>query len=687
MQRVSTKKTAGQPCSNCSRRFPQPICEYKPITTRRAGGSDSPITPTDGSNPFRSPIIQDDSLDFFNLSQQPILPVRPVTYDWIGCEPDATQLWNQRQCSGLEAMDLVQWSGTDVLTQFPSPGRWDALPWTSAPGSPPQSSIRLCNVNCEIHSRPENGASGLLQARNTTFNRPIDASWDRQRTEDTVTWLLALEARARDFALSPQPRGTTQALSSLPVPPTQQHTELLRTFVKLASSFRSCIDGNNQDATNSRIELCMPFCVRTPLLAQVAIYTASCFLVETGALDKTVAMAHKGLAIRMLNELLRSTSDSTSDEAIAAVVQMILGEWYWGDSSNDLQAHLRGLREMIRLRGGIHNLGMEGFVGKLVVVVDCVIALSLEQPPFLSIENIQDGIPGGAGEQSQAAYDTPFAASSLSFSACSDILGFHPVTASILDDIRFLISTVLDMPSKPSLVELNKLKSTASWTCDRISRLHPDLPRDGSPQEPENHALAGIARGAKLDRKHSPERDPATLGYYSNADGVGISGIPGLPRRRTAPPTTLGSETPADPPSSDSIYQVVRQTALVYCQAAAATTTTITTTPFSAAVGAQDLSRLWTAVRRVPLAQWRRVLGVFGWVLAAVAPSARGTPHDRLAKSLFTTWGVQMALDDWAATTAALRGALRLQARLLHRAGPSRAVHGEGVFVKLEPGV
>ncbi|TLD13953.1 uncharacterized protein PgNI_03468 [Pyricularia grisea] len=644
----------------------------------------------DGSNPFRSPIIQDENLDFFNLNQQPLLPVRSANYEWIGCEPDATQLWNQRQCSGLEALDLVQWSGTDILTQLPSAERWEALPWTSTSGSPRQSSIRLCSANCEIHSLPENGASGLLQVRHTTFNRPIDASWDRERTEDTVTWLLALDARARDFNIAPQPRGTTQALSSLPVPPTQQHTELLRTFVKLASSFKSCLDGNNQDTTNSRIELCMPFCVRTPLLAQVAIYTASCFLVETGTLDKTVAIAHKGLAIRMLNELLRSPTDSTSDEAIAAVIQMILNEWYWGDSSNDLQAHLRGLREMIRLRGGIQNLGMDGLVGKLAVVVDAVIALSLEQPPFLSIENFEDGILGGANQQSEAAYITPFVASSPSFSACSDTLGFHPITASILDDMRFLISTVLEMPSRPSLAELNKLKSTASWTRDRILRLHPDIPRDGSPQESDSHPFfASIPRGAKLDRKHSPERDPATQGY-SSTTGSG-AGVPGLPRRQTAPATTLASEPPTDPPS-DFIYQVVRQTALVYCRAAAATTTS---TPFGM-IGPQDLAQLWTAIRRVPLARWRRILGVFGWVLAALAPSARGTPHDRLAKSLFTIWGVQMALDDWAAASAALHGALRLQAWLLQRAGPSGAAAaaaaaatcGEGVVVvKLEPGV
>ena len=82
-------------------------------------------------------------------------------------------------------------------------------------------------------------------------------------------------------------------------------------------------------------------------------------------MHRTVAMSHKGQAIRMLNDHLRSKS-STSDEAITAVIQLIMDEWYWGDTG-DLRAHLRGLREMIRLRGGLRSLGLNGMVAKLAV--------------------------------------------------------------------------------------------------------------------------------------------------------------------------------------------------------------------------------------------------------------------------------------------------------------------------------
>jgi hypothetical protein len=76
-------------------------------------------------------------------------------------------------------------------------------------------------------------------------------------------------------------------------------------------------------------------------------------------------MMYKGQAIQVLNDQLRSAS-STSDEAIAGVVHLMLDEWYWGHV-DDLQAHLRGLTEMVRLRGGFNDLGPHGLISKLAI--------------------------------------------------------------------------------------------------------------------------------------------------------------------------------------------------------------------------------------------------------------------------------------------------------------------------------
>lgn len=70
----------------------------------------------------------------------------------------------------------------------------------------------------------------------------------------------------------------------------------------------------------------MPFCIQSPLLVQISIYTVACFLTETRHLDKQQSILIKGQTIRMLNDRLRSPEDAISDTAIAGVCQMIVDE-------------------------------------------------------------------------------------------------------------------------------------------------------------------------------------------------------------------------------------------------------------------------------------------------------------------------------------------------------------------------
>lgn len=114
----------------------------------------------------------------------------------------------------------------------------------------------------------------------------------------------------------------------------------------------------------------VPWAVQSPLLAYLGLYVASCYKAEALRIPVskyTVAIKLKVISISLLNELLRSKDESTSDEAIAGVVHFITSEWYWGTTDN-VQAHMRGLREMVRLRGGLKNLGMNGLLMKMVVL-------------------------------------------------------------------------------------------------------------------------------------------------------------------------------------------------------------------------------------------------------------------------------------------------------------------------------
>lgn len=135
--------------------------------------------------------------------------------------------------------------------------------------------------------------------------------------------------------------------------------------MKLLSRYKTSLDGN-PGPDDPIIKSYYPFCIQNPLMLQITLYTSACFLNETGHMPKMGFMAYKGTAIRMLNENLRSTQHQTDDAAIAGVIQLILDEWYWGDT-DDLKAHMRGLREMIRMRGGFQYLGMDGLLAKMVI--------------------------------------------------------------------------------------------------------------------------------------------------------------------------------------------------------------------------------------------------------------------------------------------------------------------------------
>jgi hypothetical protein len=132
------------------------------------------------------------------------------------------------------------------------------------------------------------------------------------------------------------------------------------------SRFKPSLDGN-PDYNGPYHEHYVPLSIQSPLLAHVTVYTAACFLNESNIIDDTATMMMKGQAIRMLNDLLRSEQFATSDEAVAGAAQLMTDEWYWGQT-HDLEAHLRGMRQMIKLRGGFGNLGLNGLLSKMVIL-------------------------------------------------------------------------------------------------------------------------------------------------------------------------------------------------------------------------------------------------------------------------------------------------------------------------------
>ena len=109
------------------------------------------------------------------------------------------------------------------------------------------------------------------------------------------------------------------------------------------------------------------------------------------------------------------------------------------------------------------------------------------------------------------------------------------------------------------------------------------------------------------------------------------------------------------PLSNDHIYKCCRKVALIYCQAI------VNRCSLAQACTMQDLNQLWASMWRITLSQWKRIPGIFIWVLLAVNPAAQNTPHGRLLKSLLKSASLYVALEHWELIDGSLMSFVRLQ--------------------------
>ncbi len=323
---------------------------------------------------------------------------------------------------------------------------------------------------------------------------------------------------------------------------------------------------------------------------------------------------------------------------------------------------------------------------------DITIALSFEIPPFLENgTDFRDQEPTKV--PLRAAHNTPLVSPLVPFADCMQALEMHPATASILDDMRFLITTVLSLPANPSPKEMRKLHTTSVWIHDRIAKLPasspmPPRPSQKSPASPA-HLPPGTPSEAAVPLTPQPEAQAPVQMLTppeSGQDSSQGSSVHTASRRastqslhpetaistaaetasqqRSRQPTRTPSPRPPPSPagltagSPDILYQTVRQTALIYSRAI------MRRQPFSEVVEPAEFLELWTSTWRVSLTSWKGRVGIFTWIMLAIVASARDTPHDRFVKSMLSICSVQLSLENWEIASAALRAALKLGAWL-----------------------
>ncbi|KLU85429.1 hypothetical protein MAPG_04455 [Magnaporthiopsis poae ATCC 64411] len=616
-RRRKQKCNQGQPCSNCQRRFPEPICDYGP----RRGDAPAFVAV---------------------LGPQIVRQHHKTTR-----EPDAatSTVTPRRQVQRLSEPGL------------PGAAFWDA-------------------------GHPGNGGGGGRGARPTS--KAATRGQKAKNHTNTRGLAFGLDGIVYQCQLS----GPVQSIGHLPIAPTKQNAMLLCTFPELLYRFKGSFDGE-PDPDNPFITTYVPWCIQSPLLARTSLYISARSLAERGFVDQSSTMRTKGEAISALNEHLQSEM-WISDEAMAGVVQFISIEWFFGEPEV-VRAHLKGLREMVRLRGGFPSHGVGALVTKVALVDDFAIAWWLEDGPTMD-KGRSDGFDFDyvepAREHFKVRYGSPLArlgrggsGGAPTFASCEDALGLHPATASILDDLRFLISLALALPTDPTPEQERKVKSTATWIYNRISRLNSESPggpiasTEGADEdETTGNDDAAVessgtrSKGSTLSPEAASDARPHSLlpDYPSYTSSSRVT-TPSAGKEFGSPPVSgSGGERPNQSPTAgpdsedrehpqekqrstasapselapdggqsgheekatdenkqepDPLYTGVRLAAMLYARALAERR------PFSEICLPSEALALLMATWRIPLGRWRGIIGVFLFMLMAIMPTIREIQH------------------------------------------------------------
>lgn len=274
--------------------------------------------------------------------------------------------------------------------------------------------------------------------------------------------------------------GTTyDALNDLPADSSRRNAELYHFFHRSLAPYLVTIDGKDPPA--SFYNVWTPWIVQSPLLATIPLLNASCYLsnergLEVAKSSETITLQSR--IISVINGYLRKKKMKEVDtDAVAAVFYLAMNEWYWGDDGS-FWAHMKGLKEIIRLRGGFDSMEPDSLLRKQLVLADYQIAAAFEHELFLHEDPNHD-----ASLISLASYPTflesPLLPSGIRF---LDIFGTFSLSVSIaeiLDDMKSLTSSIRTFQTSrnpPTAEDLAKFKSSTLWTHNRILSLPSQLP-------------------------------------------------------------------------------------------------------------------------------------------------------------------------------------------------------------------
>ncbi|KAL5314571.1 hypothetical protein ACEPPN_017212 [Leptodophora sp. 'Broadleaf-Isolate-01'] len=259
------------------------------------------------------------------------------------------------------------------------------------------------------------------------------------------------------------------AFNAAPIEPTTRNTELLYYYRDYVAPTFCSVDGGNIPPVFATH--CLPWMMNSPLMPNVVVLMASAAQSYSGIIAKAETLHIKSQVLSQVNKYIQNDFHQVANQALRIVIHLVVLELFWG-SSDSIWPHMQGIKLMLKLRGGLEAMD-DPLNYNVLIVTDYELACAFERE--LDLQSMETAIAAvlSVGEWLPEPIRSPLLPYPISFQECKDSLNLSQVAAEILDDVRFLTTSITSCFLSPELeqTKTTKIQSTAEWLYKRVEAI------------------------------------------------------------------------------------------------------------------------------------------------------------------------------------------------------------------------